>query len=162
MQLSCILNILRDIPFFHRIIYTELMLKLPANLTDLLKLGIFPFLVFMLNYTLGSVFSDQYYAAVHADIPMHFFGGMSIAYSAWRATALLERKGLLVIRNGALRAFAIVCVVMLVAVVWEFYEFLSDHFVGTHYQPNNADTMKDLCMGMIGAIIFLFAKMETL
>ena len=129
------------------------MSKLPSGLKDLLKLGVFPFLVFMLNYSLGVIFGDVYNLSL-VDIPMHFFGGMSIAYSAQHAIGLLEQKGLLAIRNFLLKVFAIVCVVMSVAVVWEFYEFLSDYFLGTRYQPSNANTMKDLCMGMIGGVVF--------
>ncbi len=44
--------------------------------------------------------------------------------------------------------------VMAMAVVWEFYELISDTYFFTHSQLSNADTMNDLIMGGVGALFF--------
>ena len=43
---------------------------------------------------------------------------------------------------------------MAMAVVWEFYELISDTYFFTHSQLSNADTMNDLIMGGVGALFF--------
>ena len=37
-------------------------------------------------------------------------------------------------------------------VVWEWAEFVSDHFFGTHAQVDLTDTMKDMLMGSLGGL----------
>ncbi len=123
------------------------------NYKNIIKLLIFPVLVYMFNSIFQSVALD-FYDTYSVDTLMHFLGGLSIAYSANYALSLMGKKGWITIQRNNLRAGIIVSVVMLFAVSWEFYEFLSDQFLGTFMQPSNADTMKDLCMGMIGAVIF--------
>lgn len=46
---------------------------------------------------------------------------------------------------------------MAMAVVWEFYELISDTYFFTHSQLSNVDTMKDLIMGGLGALFFCLA-----
>ncbi len=120
---------------------------------DILKLGIYPVLVFMLNYSAYNLF-PEFYISWRVDIPIHILGGLSIAYSATSAIYLAERKNVMAIEKLWMRAAVVVALVITAAVWWEFYEFLSDRFLGTHNQPNNADTIKDLFMGMLGGLIF--------
>jgi len=126
--------------------------KLP-QLKDMIKLGISPFLVFMLNYSAYHLYAGLY-EKFSADTLLHFLGGLSIAYSAYQAIYLAEKNDWMMIKKPYLKAFIIIATVILAAVVWEMYEFSSDQFLGTNYQPSNADTMKDLIMGMLGGIIF--------
>ena len=107
----------------------------------------------MVNYYFSS-FAPDFSRAVHIDTPLHLLGGLSIAYSASYALRLIEARGLIVIKNLFIRAFIVVGAVAIAAVLWEFYEFLSDHFFGTLTQPSKADTMKDLFMGMLGGLLF--------
>lgn len=121
--------------------------------TDVIKLGIFPCLVFMLNYSLD-ISLPVFYSASSADIPMHFLGGLSIAYSSKELIRLAEKGGCIVIRHRFITAGMIITLVVTAAVAWEFYEFFSDTFYGTHTQPNIADIMKDFAMGIGGAALF--------
>ncbi len=130
-------------------------MRLPSfTAAEMVKLGLLPFLVFMINTLLINLLPDNCLIRYQIDIPLHLLGGASIAYSATHAIALAEKDGLLSIRHPLIKIFIIVAAVMTAAVLWEFYEFLLDHFFGTHTQPNNADTMKDLFMGTAGGIVF--------
>lgn len=127
------------------------------------KLLIFPVLVYAFN-SIFMAAALEFYKNYNVDTLSHFLGGLAIAYSANYGLSLLEKKNWLTIKKNNLRAFIIVATVMLVAVGWEFYEFLSDYFLRTDFQPNLPDTIKDLCMGMIGAVVFsaiLLYKMDN-
>ncbi|HSR89030.1 MAG TPA: hypothetical protein VLK22_01340 [Candidatus Udaeobacter sp.] len=67
--------------------------------------------------------------------------------------SLLEKKDWILVKKNYLKAGVIITATVTIAVWWEFYEFISDYFLGTLMQPSIADTMKDLCMGMLGAVV---------
>ena len=46
-----------------------------------------------------------------------------------------------------------VAMVAMMAVLWEFYEALTDRFFGTRAQLGLFDTMKDLFDGMLGGVM---------
>ena len=104
----------------------------------------------------------DFYYIYSVDTLSHFLGGLSVAYSANYALSLMEKKGWITIQKNILRAGIIVSLVMTCAVLWEFYEFIYDLSLwGEIMQPSIADTIKDLSMGMIGAVIFsLFIYFE--
>jgi len=53
----------------------------------------------------------------------------------------------------SLRFFCIVALVMAVGVLWEFHEFVFDHFLSAmKFQGDLADTMKDLLMDTVGGL----------
>lgn len=124
---------------------------------NILKLGLFPFLVYLANNAIET-FAQSFYLIYSVDTLSHFLGGLSIAYSANYALSLMEKKNWIHIKKTILRIGIIVSTVMTFAVLWEFYEFTSDQFLGTAMQPNSADLIKDLSMGMLGAIIFCVAR----
>ena len=89
------------------------------------------------------------------DSPMHFFGGVAMACLAF---AILTR----VFKGGKGQPpiwFACLFVIgftALVAVAWEWHEYLIDHTIGPVFgwrptQPSPMDTMKDLFLGILGA-----------
>jgi len=123
------------------------------SIRNLTKLLIFPFLVYLLNYLLLT-FTRAAYWSFPIDTPMHALGGFSIAYGALHALRLSEKKNKMAIKNTLTKVFVILATVVFAAVVWEFYEFLHDYFFGTLYQAGNADTMKDLFMGLLGGLLF--------
>lgn len=84
---------------------------------------------------------------------MHLLGGMVAALSINYALDLFQKNKTIVISNLLLKWSMITAMVMAVAVLWEFYEFISDYFYGTIHQPTLFDTIKDLFDGMLGAII---------
>lgn len=124
------------------------------NFKFIIKLAIFPVLVYIFNNAAQDFALDFYYF-YSVDTLSHFLGGLSIAYSANLALSLLEQKKWITIKKSFLRAIILAGTVMIVAVLWEFYEFFHDLYMwGNVMQPSVADTIKDLCMGMIGATVF--------
>ena len=122
----------------------------------IIKLLLPPFLVYIINDSVQFLLPN-FYLLYSLDTYSHFLGGLAIAYCASHALSLLEKKKWITIQKNILRAGIIFSVVMTVAVWWEFYEFLYDYFYGTAYyimQPSITDTVKDLYMGMFGAIVF--------
>ena len=124
------------------------------NYKIIIKLLFFPFLVYMFNSAIQSLALSFYYI-YSIDTLSHFLGGMAIAFSANYALTLIEKKNWITIKKPVLRAIILVGAVMTFAVLWEFYEFTYDLLMwGDVMQPSVADTIKDLDMGMIGAIVF--------
>jgi hypothetical protein len=86
----------------------------------ILSFFIFPALVFLVNLPLGFVYEIYPWF----DIPMHFLGGVSIAFTSVLFLRLFEEKKMLKIRDEFLFLFVVTCFVAFVAVLWEFYELI--------------------------------------
>jgi hypothetical protein len=86
------------------------------------------------------------------DIPFHFLGGMTITYfyrSAIRNSQKLVGEVPFPIRI----LFAFTCAAT-TAILWEFNENFLDFFLGTHMVRGLSDTIMDLFLGLLGALIF--------
>src|SRR5438128_1034684 len=113
-----------------------------------------PILVFGLHVIFSRVLGT-YLLLPSLDIPMHFFGGMSITYFFSYVLAVAIPLGFLGSPNRMvllLLAFFAACSS---AVFWEFAEFLSDRFLGTHAQLGLNDTLSDMLLGIVGAVVYL-------
>jgi hypothetical protein len=109
--------------------------------------------VFAINLVTTTYFWETY-QHYQADIALHFFGGMSIAYGTFYALGIPQIQNTILLRNKKTTIFFVVCVVALAAILWEDYEYIHDFFYHTHFQPSNADTMKDLFMGLTGGLFY--------
>jgi Na+-translocating ferredoxin:NAD+ oxidoreductase RnfD subunit len=108
-----------------------------------------PLAVFIAHLFLGRLFGHEPYV----DPVMHFCGGMAIAYFFQETSKLASHwVGKLTDMGRALFAFGLACAA---AVLWEIGEFSSDIVFRTHVQINNANTMRDLILGVVGASLFL-------
>ncbi|MCX7420893.1 MAG: hypothetical protein NT013_15320 [Planctomycetia bacterium] len=98
---------------------------------------------------------DIYARVPDFDIPMHFVGGVAIAYffgGCYRTALAFEFLGQ---PGKAVYAVVVLGMTALAAVVWEFAEFIADQTLGTYTQPGLPDTLLDLLMGLLGGIVFL-------
>ena len=89
------------------------------------------------------------------DIPMHILGGAAIAYFFHRASSAASEHGIIGPFhriNHAILVFALTCTA---SVFWEFAEFITDHYFGTHAQLGLNDTLGDMFFGICGGITFL-------
>lgn len=99
---------------------------------------------------------------------MHFFGGL------WVLSFILKLKNHYRIaitgeHDAVVSFFVLVGLVVLVGVLWEFAEFVSDRYIlktgFTHLRGVYEDTLKDLLMDVIGggagAIICLLCNKKT-
>ncbi|MSQ19080.1 MAG: hypothetical protein EXR39_05855 [Betaproteobacteria bacterium] len=90
------------------------------------------------------------------DIPTHFAGGAVIAFFIRRATANAES----IVGEMPLSIHWTLTLwgTALAALLWELYEYLSDHFLGTHMVYGLGDTLLDLLMDMLGAATVLVLR----
>ncbi len=120
---------------------------------DLFNLLAFPFFVYMLGYALEAGWAD-YKVIFWPNRIVHFLGGLSIAVTAYFILQKIKNYNVIKTNTKLADFFLILFFVMSITVFWEFYEFLSDKYLFTSAQPSVADTMKDMFMGMLGAISF--------
>lgn len=90
-----------------------------------------------------------------ADIPMHFAGGLAIAFFMSQAFRALPREIVRSSRLVVLEAILVLSLTTSAAVVWEFAEFSLDTLVGSNVQVSLPNTMQDLAMGMLGALVLV-------
>lgn len=85
------------------------------------------------------------------DIPVHFLGGVVITYF-YRVAIKHSQKLVGGIPLPIQVLFAFSCTGT-TTILWEFYENILDFFVGTHMVRGLEDTLMDLLMGLLGALI---------
>ena len=124
-----------------------------------LSFFIFPAIVFLINFPLEFV----YILYPWFDMPMHFLGGFSIAFTSALFLKFFEEKKLLKIGRGVLFVFVIVSFVALTAVLWELYEFFIQYFFEVFWQLGLEDTLLDLVLGLFGGLVggIIFRKKRT-
>jgi len=86
------------------------------------------------------------------DIPFHFLGGVVITYF-YRSVIKNSQKfvGEIPVPIQVLFAFTFT---RTTTIFWEFYENLLDFFAGTHMVRGVQDTVIDLFLGLLGALVF--------
>jgi hypothetical protein len=118
-----------------------------------------PVLFYLFHIFLDIVF-DVYVKFSWFDNLMHFTGGIVLAFTFFPLLTYFEKEGNL--KLGRIWKFIfVISLVVLIAVLWEFYEFVICYFFGFNWQPSVADTIGDLFLGMSGGIIaglFFFWK----
>jgi hypothetical protein len=107
-------------------------------------LSVFSFYVIGLAFQLFKLFPPL-------DIPTHFIGGVAITYFYWSAIRNSERiVGDIPFPIQTLLAFTCTGTTI---ILWEFYENLFDYFFGTHMVRGLEDTMLDMFLGLLGALV---------
>lgn len=125
---------------------------MPSYLKHLIRLGLWPYIIFIINYASYNLFPFEYYN-YQLDIPMHILGGTVAVLSINYALQLLQKQKTVIISNLLIKWIFLIAMAALIAVLWEFYEFTADYFFGTLHQPTLFDTIKDLFNGLAGAIL---------
>jgi hypothetical protein len=90
------------------------------------------------------------------DIPMHYLGGLSMAYSLFAGQAALQSSRVISRLDQPVERVLVFTSVATIAVFWEFAEFLLDRTLGTELQISLSNTMQDLLMGILGAGTLVF------
>lgn len=86
------------------------------------------------------------------DIPFHFLGGAVITYF-YRAAIRHSQKAVGEIPLSVQVLFALTCTGT-TTILWEFYENILDFYAGTHMVRGLQDTIMDLFLGLLGALVF--------
>ncbi len=116
-------------------------------------MGFLAFLVFLIAFLhVGALFFDWYIEFWWWDIMNHFLGGFFIGvlflwifvFSGIFSQNLKQKGGFYLVVMATIVSF-------IVAVGWEFYEYL----LGFDYSPEGYlnDTFKDITMGFLGALV---------
>ena len=119
----------------------------------------FPTLVFFVHLVAKTLGLYERYPNV--DIPFHYMGGLSIAYTASQILSYLESAKITTVLNRMIFLVLILSLTTVAAVFWEFAEFISDRFLQTSLQPSIANTMQDQLMGILGGatwVVFQFQR----
>jgi hypothetical protein len=95
------------------------------------------------------------------DIPLHFFGGLAIAYFAQGALRVFGARGFFRPPDALVRVALLFSLPVTAAVFWEFAEFTADITLGTHCQLSLEDTLLDLFMGLLGGLAFLLPQLPA-
>lgn len=85
------------------------------------------------------------------DVPTHFLGGMAIAY--FYRSAVKNSQGMLGNIPLPIQILLAFTATGTTTILWEFYENIADHFLGTHMVLGLFDTLKDLFDGLLGALV---------
>ena len=126
----------------------------PAVFARILRLFIPPAVVVALDAILSLGF-DAYTLAPALDIPMHFVGGVAIAYTLNGFLALAEDASLIHVAHSAIRVLLVVCFVNAAATGWEFLEFVAGWNFGAKSQKYLANTLSDMLFGILGGGLFV-------
>jgi len=120
-----------------------------------------PLLVFGVHVILSRVF-NAYVVFPPADIPMHFAGGVAMAFFVSRCFQALPRK---IVRSSRMVILELILVGSLTtsaAVIWEFAEFTCDQLFGSNIQRGLGNTMRDMGLGVSGAVVVMLLRASAL
>ena len=107
-------------------------------------LSVFGFYVLGLTFHLFKLFPAL-------DIPTHFLGGVVITYF-YRSAIRHSQKFVGEIPLAVQVLFAFTCTGT-TTILWEFYENILDFFFGTQMVRGLEDTIIDLFIGLLGALV---------
>lgn len=92
------------------------------------------------------------------DMPMHFFGGVAIAYFFYRSFGLPDAQPVVGALSTTARKLLSMGGVCASVVLWEFAEWVTDSLGWTGAQVGLDDTLLDMLLGMVGGAVFLLAR----
>lgn len=116
--------------------------------SKLASLFLFPTIVYLVHVVVRTLGGYEIFPDI--DIPFHYLGGLSIAYSCARVLSYLESEKLTAALHRGYFLLLLFSITATVAVFWEFAEFLSDRVLNTSLQPSIANTMQDQFLGILG------------
>jgi hypothetical protein len=120
-----------------------------------------PLLVFAVHVVLSRVF-NAYVEFPPTDVPMHFGGGVAMAFFVSKCFQALPRDIVRSSRVVLLELILIGSLTTSAAVGWEFIEFTCDQIFGSNIQRSLLNTMQDLTLGIAGAIFVIVMRARAL
>ena len=119
---------------------------------------LFPMVIFLVHLAVKGLGGYEMFPDV--DIPFHYMGGLSIAYTASRILSYLESEKITAALNKVIFLVLLLSLTATVAASWEFAEFISDRFLHTNLQPSIANTMQDQFLGILGGGTWAFISLK--
>lgn len=131
--------------FIPQLIVRQLRLKLPLAY-EIVVLG------FIVASIMMGELLDTYSRLWWWDSALHLSSGVIIGYIGYMLLFIFHLRGKLELSAGMV-AFLTFSVSMMIAALWEVFEFSVDYFMGANMQHGNTDTMKDIILAMIGSLV---------
>lgn len=103
-------------------------------------------------HVMGHVGDYYVTLAPYYDKLTHFVSSVTVALIAFFLAVLAEHQGDIRLTRPAIIVFILVST-LAAGTIWEIYEFVADQVFGTNLQHGNIDTMSDLIVDLIGAVI---------
>jgi hypothetical protein len=128
--------------------------RLVTCIKPLAKASLGPLLVFAIHILALHVFSTYDYLP-NFDVPMHFFGGLAIAYFFDRTLMGLSRDGSIEPCHLISHELLVFCGTCTVAISWEYSEILKYVSYWIQEPAGLEDTLDDLFFGAAGGTLFL-------
>jgi hypothetical protein len=110
--------------------------------------------VFLLHVFISRVLNG-YILYPPLDIPMHFFGGVAMAYFVSRCFAAIPQDVVAPGWRAVAQGLLVISLTASASVAWEFAEFTSDVFFGTRAQLGLDDTLLDMALGIAGGASYV-------
>jgi len=85
------------------------------------------------------------------DVPTHFIGGVAITY--FYRSAIRNSLGIVGDIPFPIQILLALTCTGTTIILWEFYENLFDYFFGTHMVRGLEDTILDMFLGLLGALV---------
>lgn len=123
-------------------------------LACLRRFGWLPALYFVVHLVLARGIRI-YLTHPEADDPMHFFGGVTIAWFFRRSVGCAEARAVLGELSATGRALLALAATGSATVLWEFGEWSTDRLGVSTAQLGLDDTMLDMFLGCLGGLSFL-------
>ena len=124
-----------------------------------LSFFLFPILVYLVHLIARDVL-HLYTLYPNMDMPFHYIGGLSIAYTASQILLQLEAEEITEPLNRMIFLVLLLSLTATIAMFWEFAEFMSDQMLATHLQPSIANTMQDQFLGILGGGTWAFISFK--
>lgn len=107
-------------------------------------------------YAIGLAF-DWYDIFPPLDIPSHLLGGAAITY--FYRSAIKHSQNMIGDIPNLIQVLLAFTSTGTIIILWEFYENALDLFLGTHMVRGLEDTIQDMFLGLMGALVLsLFYK----
>ena len=134
------------------------------QVSKVLSFFLFPMTVLVVHLIASKVL-HLYMIFPDLDIPFHYIGGLSIAYTSVQILSYLEKEKISTKLNKVLFLVLIFSLTATATVLWEFAEFIGDQLLDTNLQISLANTMQDQFMGILGGATWVsiyFKKFEKI
>ena len=112
---------------------------------------VFPITV-LLVHLIASTILNLYMIFPNLDIPFHYMGGLSIAYTSAQILSYLDKEKITSTLNRVVFMVLLLALTATAAVFWEFAEFIGDTLLDTNIQGSLANTMQDQFLGILGGM----------
>ena len=96
------------------------------------------------------------YGITYYDTLTHFVSSFLVAFLAFVVIYILDEYWDGLMMDKYAMAFVVVFTTIAMGVIWEFNEWITDIFFGTHEQWGYNDTIKDLFIDMIAGLLMAF------